>query len=113
MLGDTGEDSSIIIELRVFRDGAKGFNFSEVISQTLNKSAIKLGLRSNSESLDFQPSVSVLQQIELKVERPKVTPEGETFQIVGSNPGLLTTFVNPTTSIATNYFLVETEPQEV
>lgn len=113
ILGNTSGKNEITLELRLFREGGKGFKFSEVVSQELKNTALKLSLKDSSESLTFQASVSVLQQIELKVQKPSVDPQAGSFIIIGSEPGLLTTYINPTTQLATNYILVESQTQEI
>jgi len=101
------------IELKLHRDSGKGFNFSEVVSQELKGSALKLTLKDSPDALEYKPGVSILQQIELKVTKPTSTSEGSSIFIVGSEPGLLTTHVNPVTKKVTNFILVESGNQEV
>ena len=101
------------IELKLYRDSGKGFNFSEVVSQELKGSALKLTLKDSPDALEYKTGVSILQQIELKVTKPTSTSEGSSIFIVGSEPGLLTTHVNPVTKRVTNFILVESGNQEV
>ena len=113
LIGKKTEDTTMQIELHLFREGGKAFSLDQVISQTLSGSCLKLRVKSSSEVLPFTIEITPLNTIVLKVQKPAQIPQGEVYFVQGFEPSLISTYKDLVSNIQTNFILVQNQDQEV
>lgn len=100
------------LDLILSRESGKPFRVSNIISQKLEKTSLKLNIENPTTPLTFDPYPTILQEIALNINLPKTLKSGVYYNIQSSNPGILTQFRNSNRTLFI-YKLINKEKQFV
>jgi hypothetical protein len=95
------------------RPEQKPFSVSEVLGKNISTSAITLKLEEPSQDLTYETYNNVLNSLSLKVNFTPTPAFNEEYIAIGSKPGELTRFIDPSDGILRIYNLINTSEQRV